>query len=291
MLATQQEVSDGTLHVINVGIPFFEQDDLAVSLDQGEALEVGVGYVWSNGTTIEFLPTTDTPGGLVPAGVTVLVRRTTKDDAMYNIYDGGAPFSRTTLDENFKQLLFRSQEFSEGLGIDGLQNNLSMNGYRITELGSAQEDTDALPKGQADTLYVNVSGDSMTGPLSMGGNKVSAVGTPSAGTDAIRIIERDALALSMQEADASLQAQITGMTPPMASPFSPVSWHPQVIANSIVIPDNMNAWSFGPTMTIAEGQSVTIGEGSFWTIAEGASTQEGPLVAELPTDIDMGVLP
>lgn len=54
-----------------------------------------------------------------------------------------------------------------------------------------------------------------------------------------------------------------------ASAFSEISWHGQVIQNSVSIPDNMNAWSFGPTMTIAPGQEVTIGKGSFWTIANG----------------------
>lgn len=72
-----------------------------------------------------------------------------------------------------------------------------------------------------------------------------------------------------QEADANLQAQLTGNVPLEASAFSPISWHKQVIENSVDIPDDVNAWSFGPTMTIAHGQAVTIGNNSFWTIASG----------------------
>lgn len=71
------------------------------------------------------------------------------------------------------------------------------------------------------------------------------------------------------DGDANLQAQISGGQPLEASAFSPISWHGQVIQNSVIIPDNVNAWSFGPEMTIAEGQSVTIGTGSHWTIANG----------------------
>ena len=147
MLATQIEVSDGTLHIINVGIEFFEQADISVALDQSDPLVEGVDYTWSAATVITFQDTLSTPGGLVPNGIEVILRRSTKEDELYNIYDGGAPFSRTTLDENFKQLIYLSQEFAEGLGLDGLRNNLDMNGYRITELGDPIAEGDAVNRG------------------------------------------------------------------------------------------------------------------------------------------------
>lgn len=50
---------------------------------------------------------------------------------------------------------------------------------------------------------------------------------------------------------------------------SPISWHSQVIDEDISIPTNMNAWSFGPEITIAEGAIVHIGENSAWTVAHG----------------------
>lgn len=151
MLATQIEVSDGTLTILNVGIEFFEQSDISVSLDLSDPLVVGVDYNWSTATTIQFLNTANTPGGFVPNGVEVLLRRDTQNEEMYNIYDGGAPFSRLTLDENYKQLLFLSQEFSEGLGLDGLRDNLDMGGYRITNLGLPTFSTDAANKLYVDT--------------------------------------------------------------------------------------------------------------------------------------------
>lgn len=72
--------------------------------------------------------------------------------------------------------------------------------------------------------------------------------------------------------DANLQAQLTGNVPLEASAFSEISWHGQTIGNSVIIPPNKNAWSFGPQITIAAGQFVTISDGSFWTIANGAAT-------------------
>lgn len=152
MLATQIEVSDGTLNIINVGIEFFNQTDISVSLDQSDnPLVLGVDYQWSAATTIQFLNTINTPSGLVPNGVEVIVRRDTKNDVMYNIYDGGAPFNRLTLDENFEQLLFLTQEFSEGLGLDGLRNNLNMNGYRVTNMGDPVDPGDGANKQYVDT--------------------------------------------------------------------------------------------------------------------------------------------
>lgn len=248
MYATQTEVSDGTLVVVNVGIEYFEQDDISVFLDlSDDPLVAGTDYTWTSATSIEFT------NGPIAAGVTVLLRRETKADEMYNIYDGKAPFNRYTLDENFKQLLYRAQEFSEGLGISGINNNLDLNGYRIINLGNAVDTADAVNLGQLDAAVTEE-------------------------------------ASARQAADAALQDQLLGVTPPAGSQFSPISWHGQSLLASMTIPDNVNAWSFGPTMTIASGQSVTIGSGSFWTIADGAQTQEGPLVAEFPDNLDLGVL-
>lgn len=89
--------------------------------------------------------------------------------------------------------------------------------------------------------------------------------------------------------DQSLQDQLTGGAGVVASQFSTISWHDQVITNSVSIPANKNAWSFGPTMTIALGQVVTIGAGSFWTIANGATTGTGPLTPEIPNPLDLNV--
>lgn len=70
-------------------------------------------------------------------------------------------------------------------------------------------------------------------------------------------------------ADAHIQEQLTGNVPLEASAFSVISWHKQTVDNSVTIPENMNAWSFGPEITISPGQQVTIPENSYWTIANG----------------------
>lgn len=144
MLAIQTEVSDGTLEIINVGILYLERDNISVYLSTAPstALVDGVDYQWTSDTSIEFLT------GPVPNGVTVRLVRITDSAAMLNIYDGGAPFARDTLDENFNQLLFLTQEFTEGVGLGNLETNLDMNGNAITELGNGTLPTDAINLGQ-----------------------------------------------------------------------------------------------------------------------------------------------
>lgn len=127
------------------------------------------------------------------------------------------------------------------------------------------------------------------------GNQISNLGDPSSGKDAVnkdwldseigdvnsslsqlvanekaeRIAADEAEADARAAGDANLQGQLTGNVPLEASAFSVISWHKQTVDNSVTTPDNVNAWSFGPTVTISPGQQVTVGNNSFWTIANG----------------------
>ncbi len=115
-------------------------------------------------------------------------------------------------------------------------------------------------------------------------NRISDLGDPVSAQDATNkryvdtadtsvraeiVVAVSAEASARASADANLQAQLTGNVPLEASAFSPISWHVQTLLNSVVIPDYVNAWSYGPTLTIAPGQTITIGFGSAWTIAAG----------------------
>jgi len=142
------------------------------------------------------------------------------------------------------------------------------------------EPTSLISVGDADSRYLNVSGDSMAGDIEMASNSITGLPAPSLANDAVRKSYVDTTDSALQAninseessriaGDVNLQSQLTGNTPLQASAFSEISWHGQTIENSVTIPDNKNAWSFGPTMSIATGQSVTIGTDSFWTIANG----------------------
>ena len=153
MYSVQIETSDGTLTRIELGIEYFEQNDITVYRNEAETpLVQGVDWQWNGAAAIIMLT------GPEPVGNQILVFRNTDKERAFNIYDGGAPFSRTTLDENFKQLIYLAQEFTEGSGIAGLYRNLNMHGNRVVKLGDPEGALDATNKkyvDRQDTFYDN----------------------------------------------------------------------------------------------------------------------------------------
>lgn len=145
------------------------------------------------------------------------------------------------------------------------ENNWNAEGRRITNVADAVD--------QSDAATLNQVGESSEGDRSYTDAQVAAERNARIADVDQEEVERKAADAkernARQAADANLQAQIGGQEPLESSAFSPISWHDQVIENSTDIPPNKNAWSFGPTMTIAEGQAVTVGPGAFYTIANG----------------------
>lgn len=172
-----------------------------------------------------------------------------------------------------------------------MQRDIDMNGFTLLNLGTnLEEDGSLITVGQADARYYNVTGDTLTGPMEVNGNVITGLVAPVDVSSPVRLQDLNDEALARTEADMSLQEQINGTNPPMGSAFSIISWHDQAITNSMTIPDNKNAWSFGPQLTISPGQTVAIGSGSFWTIANGETAGTGTLVVEIPNPLDMGTL-
>lgn len=79
----------------------------------------------------------------------------------------------------------------------------------------------------------------------------------------------DEVVFQYQKSDASLQAQISGMSPLPAQERAVVEWHDQIIPNSVSVPANKNAGSFGPDITLADGVSIFLGDNSHYTICYG----------------------
>lgn len=178
---------------------------------------------------------------------------------------------------NTKLLNRDGVEFGEA---NQMELPLDMNSNPILNAVTDVNDPGSLINvSQGDERYVNVTGDSMQGSLNMESYplfvRIAVNGNEPARKDQLdqersqRISSDQSIINGYTSADANLQSQLTGNAPLEASAFSPISWHSQTINNSVVIPDNVNAWSFGPGMTIAPGQSVTVGQGSTWTIANG----------------------
>ena len=136
----QREVSDGTLNRIVLRIEYLKKEDISVFVDLLPA--DGTMYSWEwDGDDIVITPT-------VPSGSEVTVQRISDTSKMLNVFDAGAVFDNSTMDENFKQLLFLAQEYSEGAGLNNVFNDIDMHGYKIRNVGNATEDNDVITFGQ-----------------------------------------------------------------------------------------------------------------------------------------------
>lgn len=121
-----------------------------------------LGYTWINSTQIEL----DAP---LPAGTKFHIRRVVVRDKPVNDYESGAILRENNLDDSFLQHLMILEEIEDGyLVVEGnsiLKTNLDMDDNKILNLGEATHEKDAIPLGQADARFVNVTGDTLTGPL------------------------------------------------------------------------------------------------------------------------------
>lgn len=135
----QRAVSDGSLNRIAVSLAYLDKSDISVWVDDIQIPETGAEqYPWSwDGDDIVF-------SSNIPSGIEVLVRRSTNRGAVQNVFSGRAEFSNKTMDENFTQMLYLAQEYSEGSGLRDVFSDINMHGYKITNTGFATEDDDVV---------------------------------------------------------------------------------------------------------------------------------------------------
>lgn len=139
----QRAVSDGSLTRIVLTVEYLSKDDIGVYIN-GVIIPEGTDetYVWNwDGDDIVF-------ASPVPSGVEVMIRRDTDKSSIMNLFSGRAEFSNKTMDDNFKQLLFIAQEYSEGVGLNNVYNDVDLHGYKLINVGEAENDNDALTYGQ-----------------------------------------------------------------------------------------------------------------------------------------------
>lgn len=135
----QRAVSDGSLNRVAVSLAYLDKSDITVWVDDIQIPETGASqYPWHwDGDDIVF----DSP---IPNDIEVLVRRSTNRGAVQNVFSGRAEFSNKTMDENFTQMLYLAQEYSEGSGLRDVFSDINMHGYKITNTGFATEDDDVV---------------------------------------------------------------------------------------------------------------------------------------------------
>lgn len=150
MLSLQTSVSDGTLQSVPLAIDFIDTSHIHVYRSDIETeLVSGVDYIWDGDTIINLIT-------VVPVGVVLVILRRTVYSTMLNTFTGGSPFLRTTLDENFQQVLFIAQESAEsGITLD-YYRSLNMHQNTITNLREPTTNTDAATKNYADTIVATL---------------------------------------------------------------------------------------------------------------------------------------
>lgn len=191
--STQRAVSDGTLQLLMIEIEFFDKSEITAYFDNIPT----TAFIWATDKSLRF----DAP---VPAGIEVLLRRTTDLSAPRHIFSQGAQFKDSTLDEDFKQILHIAQEAVEGANVGDIYQPLNMHGNPILNVGPAVDDGSAVSLGQVKTESASawVAANQATAALA-GVQASAATATQQAG-----IATTKAAAAAASEAVATQQAVI-----------------------------------------------------------------------------------
>lgn len=127
---------------INVNIAYLDKSYIYLYLDN----VLTTAYTWASDTLIKL----DTA---LTADTDVLIVRRTDKEFLYIMFSEGAAFIRENIDTQNQQFLHLAQELTEGRAIEGFYGDLSMNGFRITNLGAGVNPGDAVNKGQLDSVH------------------------------------------------------------------------------------------------------------------------------------------
>lgn len=133
----QTAVSDGNLAVLDLSIKYMDKSHIFVYVDDVLVDGSAYSYVWLTDTRIQLVPK-------VAAGSTLKVVRKTLTDEMWHEFSKGARFSTSSMDDNFEQLLFLAQEYSEGIYVSDFYSDVDLHLKRILHLGDPINDGDAV---------------------------------------------------------------------------------------------------------------------------------------------------
>lgn len=253
--------ADGATTAFTIPYYFLQDSDISAMLAGSD----GVVTELINGTDFSVSGAGVSSGGIAtfssayPSGDALLIFRNPPATQETKYYENGK-FPAKSHEDALDKLTMLIQDYGWQIDLLALKkpNILARyydaKGSRISQLGDPTQNGDAVNK-----QYLESTIDSVSKNLSQ------QIAAEAAARETADNEEADARAA----ADANIQKQLTGNVPLEASAFSVISWHKQTVDNSVTIPESMNAWSFGPEVTISPGQQVTIPQSSYWTIASG----------------------
>lgn len=138
----QESVKPAGTQDIQCDIEYLDKSYIHVYLDGAET----TAFTWTSTTNIRL----NSP---LSADTVVLLIRKTEREYLYIEFASGAPFIEVNVDSQNKQFLHLAQELVEGRAIPGFYGNISMNGYRITNLEDPEDAQDAATKSYTDALH------------------------------------------------------------------------------------------------------------------------------------------
>ncbi len=154
---TRPYIGDGvrTIYPIDFALGYINRDYVFVYLDNISTFTTQLEYTWVDDSQIQLAEP-------VANGVPFTIRRVVPRHELVNAYEDGAILREGNLDESFKQTLMALEEIQDGYadpdGILTIDALLDMLGHRITNLGLATEDTDAVPLGQLKDFVMSEQG-------------------------------------------------------------------------------------------------------------------------------------
>jgi len=173
--STQTVVSDGSLVLLDVSFDYLDRSEIAVYFDS--VLSEDWAWVGVSDNQITFDPA-------VPAGVEVLVKRTTDISELRHKFTLGAAFTAQSLDEDLLQVLHIAQEATEANFGGDFYGDINMHGNRITEVGPAVEGTDLPNFGQVNTLRTDAAASATAAASSATSASSSAASATASATSA-----------------------------------------------------------------------------------------------------------
>lgn len=136
----QEQIKPAGTQDIQCDIEYLDKSYIHVYLDGVET----TGYTWTSSTNIRL-------NSALTESTTVLLIRKTEREYLYIEFASGSPFIEVNVDSQNTQFLHLAQELVEGRAIPGFYGNISMNGYRITNLADPTDSQDAATKNYVDT--------------------------------------------------------------------------------------------------------------------------------------------
>lgn len=135
----QEQTKPAGTRDIQCDIEYLDKSYIHVYLDGVET----TGYTWTSSTNIRL-------NSALTASTTVLLTRKTEREYLYIEFASGSPFIEVNVDSQNTQFLHLAQELVEGRAIPGFYGDISMNGYRITNVADPTDPQDAATKNYVD---------------------------------------------------------------------------------------------------------------------------------------------